>query len=223
MGQARFLSGILLIGVTVWVFSIRGHAQEIEVIAAGELEYQNYCAVCHGVDGRGQGIMRKYLTVPPANLRRLTLTGGGKFPFWEVYRKIDGQTEVRGHGTRDMPVWATASAPRPAAMPRPRKLRPLGESSAWSSISSMFRNRPTSGVLLSGALSRVSVGPTPPPKSSLPHRAARQSHPDPTPGQNRQKTAQLPGSPPAPSNRPLRPLRAAWRAPHPATPQPQRQ
>ena len=105
MGQARFLSGILLIGVTVWVFSMPGHAQEIEVIAAGELEYQNYCAVCHGVDGRGQGIMRKYLTVPPANLRRLTLTGGGKFPFWEVYRKIDGQTEVRGHGTLDMPVW----------------------------------------------------------------------------------------------------------------------
>jgi hypothetical protein len=29
----------------------------------------------------------------------------GKFPFWEVYQKIDGQTEVRAHGTREMPVW----------------------------------------------------------------------------------------------------------------------
>ena len=80
-------------------------AQEMEVIAGGELEYQNHCAVCHGVDARGQGIMRKYLTVPPANLRRLKLTSDGKFPFWEVYRKIDGQTEIRGHGTRDMPIW----------------------------------------------------------------------------------------------------------------------
>jgi len=105
MGQARFVSSILLICVTIWLFSIRGHAQETEVIAGGEIEYQNYCAVCHGVDGRGQGIMRKFLTVPPANLRRLTLISGGKFPFWEVYRKIDGQTEIRGHGTRDMPVW----------------------------------------------------------------------------------------------------------------------
>lgn len=80
-------------------------AQEMEVIAGGELEYKNHCAVCHGVDARGQGIMRKYLTVPPANLRRLKLTSDGKFPFWEVYRKIDGQTEIRGHGTRDMPIW----------------------------------------------------------------------------------------------------------------------
>ena len=145
MGQARFLGGILLIGVTVWVFTVRGHAQEMEVIASGELEYQNYCAVCHGVDGRGQGIMRKFLTVPPANLRRLTLITGGKFPFWEVYRKIDGQTEIRGHGTRDMPVWATASALRRAVTARPRKLRPPGESSAWSSTSSIFRSSVPTG------------------------------------------------------------------------------
>lgn len=105
MSRAQFFCGVLLIGVIVRVFNSWGHAQEMEVIAGGELEYQNYCAVCHGVDGRGQGIMRKFLTVPPANLRRLALTSGGKFPFWEVYRKIDGQTEIRGHGTREMPVW----------------------------------------------------------------------------------------------------------------------
>ena len=49
--------------------------------------------------------MRKYLTVPPANLRQIAKNNGGKFPFWEVYRKIDGQTEVRTHGTREMPIW----------------------------------------------------------------------------------------------------------------------
>jgi len=80
-------------------------AQDMEVIAGGELEYQHACAICHGVEARGNGIMSKYLTVTPANLRRLTLTSGGNFPFWEVYRKIDGQFEIRGHGTRDMPIW----------------------------------------------------------------------------------------------------------------------
>jgi hypothetical protein len=80
-------------------------AQNLEVIAGGELEYQNSCAICHGAEARGNGIMSKYLTVKPANLRRLTLTPGGNFPFWEVYRKIDGQFEIRGHGTRDMPIW----------------------------------------------------------------------------------------------------------------------
>jgi mono/diheme cytochrome c family protein len=80
-------------------------AQQMEVIAGGELEYQRSCAVCHGTDGRGNGIMRKYLTLPPANLKQLAKNNGGKLPFWEVYQKIDGQTEVRGHGTREMPVW----------------------------------------------------------------------------------------------------------------------
>jgi len=80
-------------------------AQQTEIIAGGELEYQRNCAVCHGADGRGDGIMRKYLTVPPANLRQLAKKNGGTFPFWEVYAKIDGQREVRGHGTREMPIW----------------------------------------------------------------------------------------------------------------------
>jgi mono/diheme cytochrome c family protein len=80
-------------------------AQESEVVAAGELEYHSACAVCHGLDARGNGIMGKYLSVKPANLRRLKVASAGSFPFWEVYRKIDGQFEIPGHGTRDMPIW----------------------------------------------------------------------------------------------------------------------
>ncbi len=81
------------------------NAQEMEVIAGGELEYQNYCAVCHGVNGRGQGIMSKYLTVRPSDLTEIAKRNGDVFPFWRVLRTIDGSEEVRGHGTRDMPVW----------------------------------------------------------------------------------------------------------------------
>jgi mono/diheme cytochrome c family protein len=82
-------------------------AQEMEVIAGGELEYQNHCAVCHGVDASGNGIMSKYLTLPPANLTKLSNKYGGKFPFWQVYRTIDGREEVRGHGVSQMPVWGS--------------------------------------------------------------------------------------------------------------------
>ena len=80
-------------------------AQEMEVITGGELEYQNNCAVCHGVDNRGQGIMSRFLTVRPADLTQLAKKNHGEFPFWQVYRTIDGREEVRGHGSRDMPVW----------------------------------------------------------------------------------------------------------------------
>ena len=92
----------------VWLSALPpswARAQESGVVAGGEIEYHNACAVCHGVDARGNGIMARYLTVKPTNLRQLRLTPGGSFPFWEVYRKIDGQSEIRGHGTRDMPIW----------------------------------------------------------------------------------------------------------------------
>ena len=42
-------------------------AQPIEVVGGGEVEYQSNCAVCHGVEANGDGIMRRYLTVQSAN------------------------------------------------------------------------------------------------------------------------------------------------------------
>ena len=81
------------------------YAQEIEVIMAGEIEYQQYCAVCHGTDGKGYGIMRKFLTVEPSDVTQIAKKNDGRFPFWQIYRIIDGREEVRGHGTREMPVW----------------------------------------------------------------------------------------------------------------------
>ena len=35
----------------------------MEVASGGELEYQTCCAVCHGVDARGQEIMSLHLTM----------------------------------------------------------------------------------------------------------------------------------------------------------------
>jgi len=96
---ATLLSGL------VWGSSTIARAQEMEVIAGGEIEYQRYCAVCHGVDGKGRGLMAKFLTVQPADLTVLSKKNAGKFPFWQIYRVIDGREEIRGHGTREMPIW----------------------------------------------------------------------------------------------------------------------
>jgi len=103
--STRFPLLLLLLSGTLLVFKGFASAQPMEVLASGELEYQHSCAVCHGADGEGNGVMSKYLTIRPANLRQLAKSNGGKFPFWEVYHKIDGQTEVSGHGTREMPIW----------------------------------------------------------------------------------------------------------------------
>ena len=100
----KFIFAILLVALN-WHCPTLARAQEMKVIAGGEIEYQSYCAVCHGVDGRGYGIMGKFLTVQPSDLTQLAKKNAGRFPFWQVYRTIDGREEVRGHGTRDMPVW----------------------------------------------------------------------------------------------------------------------
>jgi mono/diheme cytochrome c family protein len=95
----------ILVAALSWHGVTPVQAQELDVIAAGEIEYQNYCAVCHGVDGRGYGMMGKFLTVQPSDLTQLAKKTAGRFPFWQIYRTIDGREEIRGHGTRDMPVW----------------------------------------------------------------------------------------------------------------------
>jgi hypothetical protein len=47
------------------------------------------------------------LTIKPPDLRHLRERHGGTFPFWYVYRVIDGREVIRGHGTEDMPIWGT--------------------------------------------------------------------------------------------------------------------
>jgi mono/diheme cytochrome c family protein len=85
-------------------------AQEQEVAAAGKVEFQRYCAVCHGPGGKGGSIMQhqNLLTIAPADLTRLSKNNKNEFPFWRVYDVVDGRVEVRGHGTREMPIWGYA-------------------------------------------------------------------------------------------------------------------
>jgi mono/diheme cytochrome c family protein len=82
-----------------------GLAQEQEVIAGGELEFQHYCVSCHGAEGKGGGTMARFLTVKPSNLTQLSKNNGGEFPFWRLYRIIEGRERVKGHGSTEMPVW----------------------------------------------------------------------------------------------------------------------
>lgn len=72
---------------------------------AGKSEFQNRCAVCHGPGGKGDGGAIDILKAAPADLTVLSKKNGGVFPFDRVYSVIDGRQIVKGHGTRDMPIW----------------------------------------------------------------------------------------------------------------------
>lgn len=67
--------------------------------------FQNYCAVCHGKEGKGNGPAASALTKTPADLTRIAARNGGAFPDVRVKRYIEGLDEVPAHGTRDMPMW----------------------------------------------------------------------------------------------------------------------
>jgi mono/diheme cytochrome c family protein len=76
--------------------------------ASGQQMYANYCAVCHGVDGRGNGPAAPALKAQPTNLTILAKENGGKFPGAHVYTVLQFGMETPAHGTKDMPVWGPA-------------------------------------------------------------------------------------------------------------------
>lgn len=61
--------------------------------------YRQYCASCHGDDGRGDGPVAAALAPPPPDLAASTLN------LAELMKVIDGRRTVRAHGTAAMPVW----------------------------------------------------------------------------------------------------------------------
>ena len=84
-----------------------GFAQESEVVASGKHEFRQNCVICHGLDGKGNSIMMNLnlLADKPPDLTQLAKKHGGKFPFWLIYRIVDGREPVKGHGTPNMPIW----------------------------------------------------------------------------------------------------------------------
>jgi hypothetical protein len=79
----------------------------------GSDEYRISCMSCHGVGGRGDGALARFLTVKPTDLTSLARNNGGQYPnlkagqypFLRVYQVVDGRADVPVHGERAMPVW----------------------------------------------------------------------------------------------------------------------
>ena len=67
--------------------------------------YTAYCAVCHGVDGRGNGPAAEALKVRPPDLTALAKKNGGKYPSDHVTTAIRGDLRLAAHGSKEMPVW----------------------------------------------------------------------------------------------------------------------
>jgi len=95
----------LLAAILFWTPSTPGLAQDGVSIAGGRREFLQHCAICHGKDGHGKGALAEQLKIQPADLTRIRKRNGGEFPFWSIYRFIDGREEIKEKGDRVMPVW----------------------------------------------------------------------------------------------------------------------
>jgi mono/diheme cytochrome c family protein len=72
---------------------------------SGDEMYREYCAVCHGKTGKGDGPAVAALKAPPPDLTMLAKNNGGKFPADHVTAVLSMGVEEAAHGTKDMPVW----------------------------------------------------------------------------------------------------------------------
>ena len=98
MRGMRLLTGVLFV-------AIGAGAAIAKDMSYGEAEYLNSCAVCHGLEGKGDGPLGDVLMKRPADLTRISKRNGGTFPYARVFAVIDGRYAVPGHGEREMPVW----------------------------------------------------------------------------------------------------------------------
>jgi len=95
--------GTILAGALLAVPAVADATEQVEVI--GKKEFVKNCAACHGPEGKGNGPVAQYLKTAPPSLTTLKRRNEGEFPLERVYNIIDGRIEVRGHGSREMPVW----------------------------------------------------------------------------------------------------------------------
>ena len=75
---------------------------------SGQAIYTQYCAVCHGVDGKGDGPVADALKQRPSDLTGMSRRSNGKFPEDHFLKIINGETRLVAHGAQNMPIWGDA-------------------------------------------------------------------------------------------------------------------
>jgi len=74
--------------------------------ASGKEMFAQYCAPCHGTDGKGNGPAALAMKKAPTDLTTLAKNHGGKYPADMVAGTLKfGPEPAPAHGSADMPVW----------------------------------------------------------------------------------------------------------------------
>jgi mono/diheme cytochrome c family protein len=106
----RLALGLLLLSV-VSTMAVAGD----KASDPGKADYLNYCASCHGMDGKGNGPLAPTLKIAPSDLTVITKNNKGNFPYTLLRKTIESRELglARAHGPREMPVWGPVFAQEP--------------------------------------------------------------------------------------------------------------
>lgn len=101
---------VLSLGLVVLSIPLLWAGEKQEAPARNPIEgaaiFRQYCATCHGTDGRGHGPASVALKNPLPDLTLISKRNGGKFPTRHVKEVIEGKdTGPIAHGNREMPIW----------------------------------------------------------------------------------------------------------------------
>ncbi len=106
---------VLALGFAITIIApIAALAQEPDVYhpaseehpTSGKQDFDNHCAPCHGLNGKGHGPELKMLpNIHPSNLTLITMKNGGVFPVKKIEDMVDGRKTIPSHKRFDMPFW----------------------------------------------------------------------------------------------------------------------
>lgn len=111
----KILRPFILVLAGVATFAISASAQapkpvktttpHLTTAVGGKALYGQYCAVCHGTDGRGAGPAAVALKARPTDLTQLSRQNSGTFPEERFLKMMNGEITTPAHGTAQMPIW----------------------------------------------------------------------------------------------------------------------
>jgi mono/diheme cytochrome c family protein len=105
------LIALLSVGVCATANAQQKTIREVPARMTNSIEgvdlYREYCAVCHGVSGKGDGPAAAATKKHPTDLTQLARKNSGKFPTLAVQTSIRGNNSIVEHGTGEMPVWGS--------------------------------------------------------------------------------------------------------------------
>jgi mono/diheme cytochrome c family protein len=78
---------------------------EPEMAESGKELYLRHCAVCHGVEGFGNGPLAEAMILAPSDLTTVSAKHNGTYPRDKVADVVRTGGGVLGHGSTAMPAW----------------------------------------------------------------------------------------------------------------------